>query len=97
MGRLPRSGSVSVTQQWTGGPGWVRMPRLLELLARISPAPAAALLLARGASSSAWAVGGASYEGRVELRLGPVPGREELKLSFAGRIGVTKGSKAARA
>jgi hypothetical protein len=29
------------------------MPRLIEALARISPAPAAALLLARGASSSA--------------------------------------------
>jgi hypothetical protein len=52
-GRASRSGPAMPHQQWKYGPGWSRMPRLIEALARISPAPAAALLLARGASSSA--------------------------------------------
>ncbi len=56
-------------KQWESGPGWVRLPRLIEALARISPAPAAALLLACEASSSAWPAGEALYDGPVELRL----------------------------
>jgi hypothetical protein len=51
------------------GPGWARMPLLIPALARISSKSAAAQLLARGASSSACAVGEALWEGSVELRL----------------------------
>jgi hypothetical protein len=48
---------------------------LIQALARISSEPAAAQLLARGASSTAWPAGEALYEGPAELRLRSGPGR----------------------
>jgi hypothetical protein len=64
-----------------------RWPRLIvDLIGAwgISLAPAAELVRA---SSLAWAVGGALYEGRMELRLVPISG--EVTHSFAGCLGVT--------
>jgi hypothetical protein len=71
---LIRSTAPDAPARWStsgplapAGPAWV---------ANISPAAAATLLRARGAGPSAWPAGEVLFEGRVELRLRPVPGRE---------------------
>jgi hypothetical protein len=76
---------MSRAKQWFTGPGWARLPLLAESLAQDpSTKSAAAQLLARGASSSAWAAGETLYEGPVPRVAG---GRVGNARRLAGRRG----------